>query len=187
MASNLEFRVATPDDAPELRPLIKSAYRGEKRDKAWTTEGHLLTGERIDIPGIVAKITAPDAAVLTARDSTGALVGCCEVAKSSDAVGYFGLFAVDPAKQGDGLGRKVLAFAEEYCRKTWGVQTLEMQVIFTRDELISWDIRRGYHKTGENRPFPYAELIDDVPLRDDLYFEILAKDLTEVAATPVAA
>lgn len=187
MAGNLEFGVATPDDAPELRPIIKSAYRGEKRDKAWTTEGHLLTGERIDVPGIIAKITTPDAAVLVARDASGAIVGCCEVAKSSETIGYFGLFAVDPAKQGDGLGRKVLAYAEEYCRKTWGVQKLEMQVIFTRDELISWYIRRGYNMTGEKRPFPYAELINDTPLRHDLYFEILEKDLTGIAPAPVAA
>jgi GNAT superfamily N-acetyltransferase len=180
----LHFRVATPDDAPQLQPLVKSAYRGEESKKGWTTEASLLTGERIDAAGIVDKITAPDAAILMATDEAGALVACCEVAKCSDEVAYFGLFAVDPSRQANGVGRKVLAHAEGYCRQVLGVRKLEMQVIWTREELIAWYIRRGYRRTGEKRPFPYGELGIDVALRDDLYFDILEKDLVSNGVVP---
>lgn len=184
MTGKLQFRAATPADAPQLQPLIKSAYRGEKTKKAWTTEGHLLADERIDVGGIVGKITRPDGAVLIAEDEEGAIAACCEVARQSDGIGYFGLFAVDPGRQGGGLGRQVLAYAEEYTHKTWGVHRMEMSVIWTRDELISWYMRRGYQRTGRCSPFPYDQLVNGKALRDDLYFTILEKDLTSI---PVAA
>ena len=181
-ASKFQFRVATPDDAPQLQPLIKSAYRGDKIKKAWTTEGHLIADDRIDVQGIVAKMTAPDSAVLVAIDEEdGAIAACCEVARQPDGLGYFGLFAVDPGRQGGGLGRRVLEFAEGYTHRTWGVDTMEMCVIWTRDELIAWYERRGYRKTGRSKPFPYAELVNGKALRDDLYFDVLVKDLRDAA------
>lgn len=183
MTGKLQFRAATPADAPQLQPLIKSAYRGEKIKKAWTTEGHLVTDDRISEDGIVGKISTPDSAILIAADEDGALAACCEVARQSDGVGYFGLFAVDPGRQGGGLGRQVLAYAEEYTRKTWGVTTMEMRVIWTRNELISWYMRRGYQRTGRSSPFPYDELVNGKALRDDLYFDVLVKDLSSI---PVA-
>lgn len=183
----LRFRAATPADAPQLQPLIKSAYRGEKAGKAWTTEGHLLADERIDVQGIVSKISTPDSAILIAADEEGALVACCEVARQEGGIGYFGLFAVDPQQQGGGLGRQVLAYAEEYVRWTWAIETMEMWVIWTRDELISWYIRRGYQKTGRSSPFPYDQLVNGKALRDDLYFIVLEKDLTSLPVAPAAA
>lgn len=185
--SKLRFRAATPDDAPQLQPLIKSAYRGEKIKNAWTTEGHLVADDRIDVQGIVGKISTPDSAVLIAADDDGTLVACCEVTKKDETVGYFGLFAVDPARQGGGLGRQVLAYAEEYVRSTWGVEMMEMWVIWTRDELIEWYVRRGYRKTGRSSPFPYDQLVNGKALRDDLYFTVLEKDLTSLPVAPAQA
>ncbi|SPN99104.1 related to N-acetyltransferase, GNAT family [Cephalotrichum gorgonifer] len=175
---DLNFRVAVADDAVELQPFVRSAYRGESSRKGWTTEADLLADERIDVEGLKEKITTPDSAVLLATDDAGVLVACCEVAKSADGVGYFGMFAVDPDRQGGGLGRRVLEYAEGYCSRVWGVTKMEMSVIWTREELISWYVRRGYKKTGVQKPFPYAELVNGVALRDDLYFEVMEKDLT---------
>ncbi|MBE3047491.1 GNAT family N-acetyltransferase, partial [Candidatus Bathyarchaeota archaeon] len=39
MTGKLQFRAATPADAPQLQPLIRNAYRGDITSKAWTTEG----------------------------------------------------------------------------------------------------------------------------------------------------
>jgi hypothetical protein len=36
---------------------------------------------------------------------------------------------------------------------------------------------RGYHKTGETEPFPYGDDRFGAPLRDDLSFLVLEKDL----------
>ncbi|KAL1836813.1 hypothetical protein VTK73DRAFT_4916 [Phialemonium thermophilum] len=49
-----------------------------------------------------------------------------------------------------------------------------MTVIWARADIIAWYERRGYRKTGETRPFPYAELVNGRALRDDLYFEVLS-------------
>jgi len=178
MSVVLSFRVAAPADAPLLQPLVQSAYRGDSSRLGWTTEAELLAGERIDVAGIAAKITAPGSAVLMATDADGVLVGCCEVLKRSANVAYFGMFAIDPLRQAGGLGRQVLAYAERYCEEQWGTQKLEMNVIWVRKELISWYQRRGYRVTGERKEFPYHELKDEgLALKDDLHFEVLEKVL----------
>ncbi|RYP42993.1 hypothetical protein DL770_011914 [Monosporascus sp. CRB-9-2] len=182
---NLKFRVATPEDAARLQPLVRSAYRGEESRKGWTTEADLLTGERIDVAGLTAKITAPDGVVLIAtvdEDEYGTPVSCCELCRRIEDLAYFGLFVVDPRRQAGGIGRRVLAHAEDYCLREWGARRLEMQVIWTRRELIEWYVRRGYRVTGETRPFPYSELRNDVALRDDLHFQVLEKGLDAAAA-----
>ncbi|KAK1964355.1 acetyltransferase [Colletotrichum sublineola] len=195
---SLSFRPATPADVPVLLPLIRSAYRGESSRKGWTTEADLVADKRIDEAGLLAKIAEPEGVVLLVTDAspasshsptaaaaatmtttTTAPLACCEIARSKTdpAVAYFGLFAVDPAQQAGGVGRAVLAYAEAFARRAWGARRLEMCVIWTRAELIAWYERRGYAKTGERREFPYKELVGGEALRDDLWFEVLEKDL----------
>jgi hypothetical protein len=50
-------------------------------------------------------------------------------------------------------------------------------VISIRDELIAWYERRGYHRTGQYKPFPYGDERFGIPKRDDLRFELLVKAL----------
>lgn len=189
---NLNVRPAIPADVGPLLALIGSAYRGEESRLGWTTEADLLTGDRIDEAGLLAKMADPhEGVMLRASDAAGALVACCELRwrrEGDEAIGYFGLFAVDPRRQGGGLGREMLQIAETYARDTLAMTRLEMQVIGTRAELIAWYGRRGYVATGEKRPFPYEHLVSGaVALRDDLYFEILVKDLVAPkAVVPMA-
>ncbi|KAK5094007.1 hypothetical protein LTR24_003814 [Lithohypha guttulata] len=197
--TDLAVRTATPADVDPLLSLISSAYRGEESRKGWTTEADLLTGDRIDAAGLLAKISDPNGVMLlttaTATDpdpsasasavesgsGSSALLACCELRRRDDGIGFFGLFAVEPRRQGSGLGRQILQIAESYARETMGLEKLEMQVIFTRAELIAWYMRRGYERTGERRPFPYEQLVSGAAaLRDDLYFEILEKDLVDI-------
>ncbi len=192
--ATLHFRVATADDVALIHPLVESAYRGEESKLGWTTEAHLISGVRIDTAGLLAKVTDPDGAVLIATcpdDSTSQnipetrpVIACCEVVRRTPQVAYFGMFAVSPRRQGSGIGRQVLASAEDYCLQTWGTEKLEMTVISSRQELIGWYQRRGYEVTGETRPFPFEELakLNSVPLTDDLRFEVLEKDLTAASA-----
>lgn len=177
---SLNIRKATPDDLAPLLPLVQSAYRGEESRKGWTTEADLVAGQRIDAAGLLLKINDPLGAVLIAiPPGSDTPVACCEVVgqDESKGVAYFGLFAVDPERQGGGLGKVVLNSAEQYVRDTWGTKRMEMTVIWTRKELLAWYLRRGYSKTGEKRPFPYGKPENGTPLRDDLYFDVLIKDL----------
>jgi ribosomal protein S18 acetylase RimI-like enzyme len=185
----LNFRAAIPDDTELLLPLIRSAYRGEESRAGWTTEADLVADERIDTSGLLAKITAPDAVVLVITDGSTnpdaqALISCCELLWHPDSkTAYFGLFAVDPKKQGAGIGRQVLTYAEDYALSRWGAAKVEMTVIWQREDIIAWYARRGYRKTGEQRPFPYEGLVNGKALRDDLYFEVLVKELNGAEET----
>jgi hypothetical protein len=58
-----------------------------------------------------------------------------------------------------------------------GGKRIRMNVVNVRDALIAWYVRRGYHKTGETEPFPYGDDRSGAPLRDDLSFLVLEKDL----------
>ena len=170
------FREATLDDIEALVPLVRAAYRG---DVGWTTESALLDDERIDAAGVAHKVSEPDGAVLVGLDSpTGRVVACCEVVHRGDGLVYFGMFAVDPALQSAGLGRRVLAHAEDYAARRWAAHTMEMTVIGQRSELISWYERRGYTVTDRTRPFPDDALVGGGALRDDLYFRVLVRSLT---------
>ncbi|KZL67419.1 acetyltransferase [Colletotrichum incanum] len=177
----LSFRPAAPADIPSLLPLIRSAYRGALSGKGWTTEADLVADKRISESGLLAKISEPEGVVLLATEapSTTTPLSCCEIVRSKKdpAVAYFGLFAVSPDRQAGGVGRTVLAYAEEYARERWGAERMEMCVIWPRAELIAWYERRGYRKTGERREFPYQELFEGGALRDDLWFEVLEKEL----------
>ncbi|KAK4159615.1 acyl-CoA N-acyltransferase [Cladorrhinum sp. PSN259] len=178
----LTFRIATPSDAPAIQPLVQSAYRGESSRKGWTTEADLLSGNRIDVAGITAKITAPNSAVILAyAPEENRLIGCCEVLQKSSDVAYFGMFAVDPTRQAGGVGRQVLAYAEEHARLTFGVKKMEMSVIEVRKELIAWYMRRGYKDSGIRGEFPAEEvkLMGGAAIRDwkELGFLVLEKEL----------
>ena len=173
----LTFQVATSNDVTPVLSLVRSAYRGDASRAGWTTEADLVADDRIDEAGILSKINDPQGVVLLAYDAAGALASCCELLKRDGELAYFGLFAVDPLRQAGGIGKQVLAEAEAYAKKVFGVGRLEMQVIWLRADLIAWYERRGYTKTEETRPFPYEHLVNGKALRDDLYFVVIAKDL----------
>jgi len=177
MAKPMTYSVATAADVPELVALVNSAYRGEESRKGWTTEADYIEGQRVDDAAVLARIADPENVILLVRDDSGELFGCCELLRRAGGkVAYFGLFTITPTKQGAGLGKQVLAWAERYAKESLGISMLEMTVIWLRSELIEWYQRRGYTKSGETRPFPYEQLGEGA-LRDDLYFEVLTKTL----------
>lgn len=173
--TELTFRNATHDDIPALIALVTSAYRGEGSKQGWTTEADMLDGQRIDAEALRHDIDRAQSRILI-TEQDGALVACAHVAVDEGA-GYFGMFAVDPKRQGDGLGKQVIAEAERVAREDWNLPAMRMTVIDIRDELIAFYERRGYRRTGLKKPFPYGDERYGIPKRDDLRFEILEKPL----------
>ncbi|MEW5351965.1 GNAT family N-acetyltransferase [Streptomyces sp. 16-176A] len=174
-AAPLTFRDATEADVDTLVALIESAYRGDASRAGWTTEADILGGQRTDPEGVRAVIQSPDSRLL-AVERDGRVVACCQL-EHRGAYAYFGMFAVAPALQGAGLGKVIIAEAERRVREIWGVTEMHMTVISVREELIAWYERRGYRRTGRMSPFPYGDERFGLPLRDDLRFELLVKEL----------
>lgn len=174
----LVYRFAAPSDVPAVVGLVESAYRGEESLTGWTSEAHLIGGQRTDEAMVSALLAEPGAHVLLAHE-TNVLHACCELREPSapGGVAYFGMFAVRPASQQGGYGRLVLAEAERIAHEEFGAGTLEMTVIKQRGPLIAWYERRGYERTGELRPFPYGDDRFGLPKVDDLEFATLAKQL----------
>jgi ribosomal protein S18 acetylase RimI-like enzyme len=171
----ITIRSAVPADAEAVAGLVQRAYRGDASRVGWTTEADLLDGQRIDVPGVGAKVASGTGEVLVGVDSDERIVACCELELRGSDVAYFGMFAVEPTLQASGIGRLLLEAAEERATRRWSVTSIEMTVIEQRVELIDWYVRRGYQRTGEKRPFPYGDEAKGLPRRDDLVFVVLAK------------
>jgi len=66
--------------------------------------------------------------------------------------GYFGLLAVDPKRQRRGLGGRLIAAAEDYCR-TDGCRFVDLTFVNVRQELPGYYQHFGYAESGV-LPFP---------------------------------
>lgn len=187
---NLQFRIATSNDAPKLQRLLEAAFRAEDSRKDWTADMALNERFRMDLSEVMQMIAKFDSTILIATTTTttdngdgdnedgDAFVACCGLQKRGPNLARFGPFAVDTQQQQRGIGRRVLAYAEDYCRRTLDVQRLEMNVLSTRPQLIAWYMRCGYRKTGAWEPFPY-DRFEDLALPEDLRLVMFEKDLAE--------
>jgi GNAT superfamily N-acetyltransferase len=171
--ADLGLRFATPQDAPALVSLIRSAYRGDASRAGWTSEADLVEGERIDLDSLLRLLGAPASRILVVEDHSNP-VACCQLENREAGVVYLGTFAVCPQRQGQGLGGWLIEQAERASAKTFGAHTIEITVVAQQAALLAWYERRGFVRTGQTRPFPanprYAR-----PLRDDLHFVVLSK------------
>ena len=172
---DLSFRSAGAADVSAIVALVESAYRGDVSRRGWTTEADFLDGQRTDADG-VAQIIAKAGSRVLLGEQAGELLACCHLEKFGDAC-YFGMFSVRPTLQGGGVGKQMLAEGERLARAEWNCTKMEMTVISIRDELVAWYERRGYHRTGVFKPFPYGDARFGIPKRDDLRFELLEKRL----------
>lgn len=169
------IRHATPADLPALHALVERAYRGDSAKAGWTHEADLLGGQRTDLAALTEMLADPEQHLLVALDA-GALTGCVAVTRKPDGRGYLGLLTVDPALQAAGLGKRLIAAAENEAR-AFGADAIQMTVIATRGELIAYYERRGYALTGERRPFPLDDPRFGLPKTRDLEFVVLERVL----------
>ena len=165
------YRYATPADLGPVRALVERAYRGPESAKGWASEAGLLTGPRTSDDEIVAYIAGSSSRFLLA-ERDGVLVGCVLIEQHGED-GYFGMFSIDPGLQAAGLGRALLAKAEDAVRDLWDAKGMVAVVINLREELIAWYERRGYALTGRREPFPFD--VHSGALRNDFDFVELRK------------
>ncbi len=175
----IEAVVLTPAveaDHAEIVELSNWAYRGTGPQSSWTVES-FLEGDRTNVVALRADLArAPQAQILIWRAANGELQGHCWVEPLQAGVWYLGLLSVRPDRQDQKLGRRLLAAAEDHARHC-GAKRMQMTVINIRATLIAWYERRGYALSREVRPFPYGDDRFGRPLRDDLSFVVLERQL----------
>jgi len=161
---------ATLQDIPLLNILINSAYRGETSKKGWTTEAHLLEGKRTTEEELTEIILDSKNTFLKFTENDQIIGSVLLVEKEHQL--YVGMLTVSPELQNSGIGKKMLAEAENHA-KSLALFTLSMTVVSVRTELIAWYKRHGYVDTGKREPFPSSDIhinISDKPL-EFIYLE----------------
>ena len=142
MGAISEWRFAGAGEAAVLAKLVNDAYRATGPVKGWTSEAHLLGGQRID-GDMLREILARDDSRILQAYSAGTLCGCIHLEKASSTRVDLGLFAICPGLQGRGLGRSVIEHAERWAVTDWGTQHAEITVIDLRQDLVAWYRRMG--------------------------------------------
>jgi len=135
----MKTRVAEPDDAEDIARLVNTAFRPER---------FFIDGDRTN-PEKVRALLQKGKFLLV--EQVGILAGCVYVELRGER-GYFGLLAVDPEVQRSGLGTRMVAAAEEYCRDA-GCQFMGLTIVNLRKELPGFYNRLGYTESG-TLPFP---------------------------------
>jgi GNAT superfamily N-acetyltransferase len=144
------------DEAAAITQLINSAFG--------PAEGFFIVGDRIDVDG-VCEFFAKGAFLVCAD-----YAGCVYVEPRGDRA-YLGLLSVDPARQGGGIGKRLIAVAEEYARGL-GARFMDIRVVNLRTELPPIYENLGYLQTG-TEPWP-----EGVPSKLPCHFICMAKPLS---------
>ena len=134
----MHVRAASVSEAPELVSLINAAFRVEK---------FFVESERITLEEVQAFFTK--GSFLVAEES--GLAACVYVERRGPR-GYFGLLSVDPSRQKNGMGRKLVDAAEQFCREM-GCDVMDLQIVNLREELPAFYHHLGYRESG-TAPWP---------------------------------
>ena len=134
MASDeMTIRLATREDVAQIARLVNTAYAK-----------YLDRMEKVPAPMLA------DYAALIASDGVYVLVSGAEVTgllvlKAQDLALFIEDVAVDPAVQGRGLGRRLMAFAEQYAREH-GLRELRLYTNEVMVENLGFYQRLGFEE-----------------------------------------
>jgi len=176
--SRMLLNAAVEADFAEIIDLVNLAFRGSGASASWNIEAGIIEGQRLNEALLREDLTAkPAVRLLIHRDeANGTLLGTVWLDPGKDDVWNLGLLTVRRDLQNKQLGRTLLSAAEDFAKER-GAHRICMMVVNVRTTLIAWYERRGYALSGETRPFPYGDERFGRPLRDDLHFVVLQKDL----------
>lgn len=152
------IRIADPSDAQKITAVINAAFR--------VAEQFFIDGNRITLEEVQRLLTT--GAFLIA-ESENEISGCVYLEPRGERA-YLGLLSVDPSCQQNGLGSRLMAAGEEYCRER-GAGFMDIYIVNLRTELPAFYQHRGYVENGTT-PFPA-----DVPTRQPCHFINMSKPL----------
>lgn len=133
--ANLQIRLAGGSDSDRLIPLINIAF---------SIAEPFMTGPRTDPERLAAVMAKGE--ILLAGDEAGSLAASIYTEVRGER-GYLGMLAVDPARQGGGIGRRMMEAAEDHLRAR-GCVAVDLTVLSLRPELPPFYRKLGYVETG---------------------------------------
>jgi GNAT superfamily N-acetyltransferase len=157
MPAALTVRTATIADVGALVSLINAAFAVERR---------FVDRDRTGVDEIASFLE--NGSFLIAEGAEGHADACVYVEIRGDR-GYIGMLSVKPALQGQGVGRRMMAAAEQYCSAA-GCRAIDIKIVNLRTELPPFYRMLGYTDTG-TAPF------DDPKLTKPAHFILMAKAL----------
>jgi ribosomal protein S18 acetylase RimI-like enzyme len=93
------------------------------------------------------------------------------------------MLAIKPKLQAQGLGKKMLLYAESYAAKHFNASEFKMSVLSARPELLAFYERRGYVQTGEVKEYPLSAGVGQ-PMVSDIQVLSLVKIRPNTAFNP---
>ncbi len=142
--SAIRIRLATMADRTAMMPAINAAFAIEK----------FLEGTRTDETRLAEMMESGE--FLIAQNGCGNIVASVYVEVKGER-GYLGMLAVDPAEQGQGLGRLMVDAVEDYCRNR-GCSGVDLVVISLRTDLPPFYQKLGYIETDTEEFHPSRKL-----------------------------
>lgn len=176
LANEPMLRKATHSDVHQIAALVNKAYRPESNGHGWTHEADLVSGARVNAAQ-VEKLIEGNGTVLVACDGNS-LIGCVHIEPASLSC-YIGMLATNPSQQNQGLGKQLLAKAEELAAVHYGATSYKMSVLSSRPELLAYYERRGYQLTGASSPYPV-----DAGVGKPRSLDLRVLDLIKQGSTP---
>lgn len=159
MGDELQVRWAEAGYVDAIARVVNVAFR--------RAESFFVERDRIDAQTL--RKMMEKGKFLLAEDS-GGFLGCVYLEFRGERA-YFGLLAVDPARQRKGVGRRLIREVEDAARGA-GCRFMDIQIVNLRRELPPFYRGLGYVETG-TAPFPA-----EVATKQECYFIIMSKPLT---------
>jgi N-acetylglutamate synthase-like GNAT family acetyltransferase len=131
----VQIRNAGRSDVEAIASLINAAFR--------RAESFFIERDRVDTATVSRFLEQGNFLLL--EDEHG-IAGCVYVEKRGERA-YTGLLAVDPSRQGSGLGSKLMIAAEDLAGN-YGCRSMDLRIVSLRRELPEFYRRRGYTETG---------------------------------------
>lgn len=153
----LSVRTATVTDVPPLVSLINAAFAVERA---------FVDRDRTDVDEIAAFL---EKGIFLIADGIAGDADACIYVETRGDRGYIGMLAVRPGLQARGLGHRMMAAAEQYCRAA-GCRVVDIRIVNLRLELPGFYRSLGYVDAG-------ISTFDDPKLTKPAHFMLMTKEL----------
>ena len=141
------MRFALQSDVDAVTRLINRAFEVER---------FFLDRDRLNAAEVTERL---EKGKFILEENGGGLLGCVYVETRGERA-YLGLLSVEPTAQKAGLGKRLMAAAEEHCRSL-GCLHMDLNVVNLRSELPGFYRSLGYVQTG-TAPFP-SDVVTKLP------------------------